>query len=131
MLTYEGYDDNPRVKFRYFCCVYYLPMNEDFRQQVLKFFKSGMHSSGDKLAAILFENYIVSKNARKIADQYTSIQRDNKAGTSKEVTIKSYAGSNPVALKIRDHLQSSAGTKLVGAYVHGSIATSEEIAYSD
>ena len=131
LLAHAACAANQAIKFRYFCRTYYFPMDEDFRLQVLRFFKSGMLSSGDKLAGILFEKFIVGSNAKKIAAQYASINSRTTADGKIDIAINRYKGGNLVALKIRDHLEAAAGSNLIGAYLHGSIATSEVIGYSD
>jgi hypothetical protein len=106
-------------------------MKEDFRLHILNYFKNGTYSPRIKRVPLIFEKFIVRWNAKKIAAEYISMHRPATNREKREVVIKTYTGSNHVALKIRDYLLTHAETKLVGAYVHGSIATSEEIAYSD
>jgi predicted nucleotidyltransferase len=59
-------------------------------------------------------------------------RKDNEAGTGKmTLTVEPYNGSNPFVKKISGFLGSHLKEDLVCAAVHGSLATGEEIPFSD
>ena len=49
----------------------------------------------------------------------------------RKVAIQNYTGHNPYVLRMAKYLTTYLREDLVGAYVHGSLGTYEEIAYSD
>jgi hypothetical protein len=52
-------------------------------------------------------------------------------GTPIEVEIPLYRGQNPNVLRMMAYLMAQLADDLLGAYVHGSLGSNEEIAYSD
>lgn len=75
--------------------------------------------------------FVYRKNAKIISDEYNNRGNPGSGDLKEVISIEKYAGSNDVAKKIASILHAATGDSMVGAYVHGSIATSEEIPYSD
>ncbi|REJ84079.1 MAG: nucleotidyltransferase domain-containing protein [Bacteroidetes bacterium] len=70
------------------------------------------------------------RHTREVIDEWKSLQSGELCGQEQEVVIPVYEGKNPHLLAIMSGLK-SLESELAGAYVHGSIALGEEIAYSD
>jgi len=73
---------------------------------------------------------VYKKNAAVISSAYRSYHAGT-PGKPEDVSVQHYSGANEVAIRIARALQEKAGAELIGAYVHGSIGTGEEISYSD
>ena len=53
------------------------------------------------------------------------------SGDEEVLSIEPYSGANWAVLELKRRLKTTLGDDLAGAYVHGSLGTYEEIAYSD
>ena len=105
--------------------------NEQSRLLLIKYFRNGCLSRTDKLLSIFFSTTQINENAKKISASFKAIEdlEDNFNTITSE--IENYSGKNIHAKKISDFLKTEISDSLIGAYVHGSVATSEEVAYSD
>jgi len=70
-------------------------------------------------------------NATKISNYFAQVENSSNYSEYIQYSIENYTGSNLYVKKISDFLETTIGDNLLGAYVHGSVATSEEIPYSD
>ena len=88
-------------------------------------------------AAIFSPQRVFKRSAAKLSIKFgeaeTITQQTGQRETeSTDLTLPLYAGSNPHVLRMREFLlQDQFNKAFVGVYVHGSLATGEEIAYSD
>ncbi|MCX6276447.1 MAG: hypothetical protein NTV09_14705 [Bacteroidetes bacterium] len=108
-----------------------LSENYSFRSRLLNFFRSGQLSGWDKILVRISPEYVYRRNSEVISGEYKKRRTTGFGELNEVIAIEDYSGSNDVAIKIASYLQAAAGDALIGAYVHGSIATSEEISYSD
>ena len=81
----------------------------------------------------LLPQQLFRRNARKIIEQYNAYRNTHTQTTASEVAIQVdlYEGTNPHVLRMRDYLSTRCEQDVLGAYVHGSLGTYEEIPYSD
>ncbi len=103
---------------------------ELFRSRFLNYLKSGRLNRFDKVLSYLSPDVLYRKNAGFISASYNEL-KTKQSGASVQITVSNYEGNNPVANNIADYLNIKAGDLIVGAYVHGSVGTGEEVAYSD
>ncbi len=105
--------------------------NEQFRLLLVKYFRNGCLDKSDKLQGLIFSSLPFYKNAKKISDAFNGLKIV--PGDFNMITheIEEYPGKNRYAKKIADFLKRKIEGDLVGAYVHSSVATSEEVSYSD
>lgn len=97
----------------------------------MKYFRNGCLNRRDKLISRLFPGIMFSLNASKIIYDFSLTKKNKSKFEPVELTIEPYTGRNKTVLKISEYLKSKIKNDLVGVYVHGSIGTGEEIAYSD
>ncbi len=105
--------------------------NEQFRRLLVQYFKNGCLDQSDKLLSIFFPSIPFNKNAGKISEAFNKIEEPFKNFDVITHEIENYSGKNGHAKKIADFLKRKIHYDLIGAYIHGSVATSEEISYSD
>ena len=105
--------------------------HEIFRSAFLRYFHNGQLRKTDRLLAWASPVYLLKKNARTISRNFRILKPEPDRTISREIKIKSYEGSNPIAKKITAYLEDKIPGSLKGAYVHGSVGTGEEVAYSD
>ena len=103
----------------------------NFRQFLLRYFKNGCLSKSDKFISLFSSTLPFQLNATKISNYFAQVENSSNYSEYIQYSIENYTGSNLYAKKISDFLKTTIGDNLLGAYVHGSVATSEEIPYSD
>jgi hypothetical protein len=97
-----------------------------------KYLQSGCCSGMDKLLSLLHTEIPYIINADKAAASFSNENKiDTQPAAKVEVSIKPYDGTNATVWKIADYLERNVEDEIEGAYVHGSTATNEMIAYSD
>ncbi len=104
---------------------------EEFRIYLSKYFRDGCLKKSDKLVSLIFPYLPFRLNAKKMAKNFKKLSFNSEVFSEIEIKIEGYAGDNVFAKKISRFLHGEIGDKLIGAYVHGSIGTGEEISYSD
>jgi len=97
------------------------------------FINGAIFSQKDFILSILSSRVPFEKNAKKTILEYTNfLQRPPKtSGSEVKLSIKPYEGNNPFVHIMSSYLRNNLKDSLVGVYVHGSLGTNEEIAYSD
>lgn len=105
--------------------------NQEFRVLLLKYFRNGCLSKTDKLLSVLFPSIPFNNNAKKISNYFNGVKDSSGEFESVSLQIENYSGVNIHAKKISDFLRLRIETEIIGAYIHGSVATSEEVPYSD
>ncbi|MEO5571588.1 MAG: hypothetical protein ABIT08_01810 [Bacteroidia bacterium] len=88
-------------------------------------------SQPDKLWSVFFPSVPFNKNGRRVAAAFSEIENPVENFDTIIHEIQNYSGNNNKAKNISDFLKTKISDDLIGAYVHGSVATSEEISYSD
>ena len=104
-----------------------------FRQVLASHVNGGCLTQGDVLFSMISSSIPFKSHAEEIILQYQDFKALLPAGGNSlnEIQVEVYSGGNSHVLKMMNYLDKHAGNNLMGAYVHGSLATGEEIAYSD
>ncbi len=84
----------------------------------------------EKIIASLNSGWFIYYKASGVLTQNRE-RKDSKASQKETVHIVPYTGENAAVKSMMNYLDKNLNTDLVGAYIHGSLATGEEIAYSD
>jgi predicted nucleotidyltransferase len=105
--------------------------NQEFRALLLKYFRNGCLSKSNKLVSILVPSVPFKGNAKKISTCFKGVKDFSEDLETLTLQIENYSGVNIHAKKISEFLKVRIGKEIMGAYVHGSVATSEEVPYSD
>jgi hypothetical protein len=105
--------------------------NESFRPVLINYFRHGQLHRADKLLAAWSPEYVFKKNASIVSEEFKKLRPAETGFAEHEQECERYAGKNIIAKKISEYLNQNAKHYLVGAYAHGSVGTSEEVAYSD
>ncbi|MCG8605267.1 nucleotidyltransferase domain-containing protein [bacterium] len=85
------------------------------------------------MLSIFWPDGPIVRHADKIIaehDRRFDLMNDKIAAQTK-VLVDGYAGRNPAVHTMQEYLSANLKDDVVGAYVHGSVATGEEIPYSD
>src|SRR4051812_48537762 len=101
------------------------------RELLLKYFRNGCLSRSDKLLSVVFPSVLFNKNAKVISNLFKKANEEKPDFENVVVQIENYSGANVHAKHISLYLNAHIKDELVGAYVHGSVGTYEEISYSD
>jgi len=106
-------------------------LQQRFRRNLYRYVNGESLSRQDALVSCIAPSVPFRRQAAKISRQYGkaySGQFDK--GLSKQIPIDAYEGKNSHVLQMME-LLSDLPNDLVGAYLHGSLGTYEEIAFSD
>jgi len=100
---------------------------------VNRYVNGALFSHLDILISLFLPYLSFFRYSNKIVRVYNSFLKTliNNKKTGVEIFIKPYKGKNLKVLKIMDYLENHLKNDLLGAYVHGSLGTYEEIEYSD
>ncbi len=101
------------------------------RREIERYFNTGCLTRGDTLLSIIFPGLPFYRNAGKILNRVQQLLRPNGTGNVRELHVTVYSGANLYVRELARYLRAKLADDLVGAYVHGSLATEEEIPYSD
>lgn len=96
------------------------------------YFNTGCLSKIDLIYSLILHRMIFLKNAFKISNLYNFqyYQNDN-TSVQKNIVIEKYKGINPYVLKLINYFNQRNTVDLIGVYIHGSLASNEEVKYSD
>jgi len=97
------------------------------------FINGAVFSQKDLILSILSHRIPFTQNAKKVIKDYKHFFQSLPEidGPEVKLCIKPYEGSNAYVQKMVNYLEIHLRDDLVGAYVHGSLGTYEEISYSD
>jgi hypothetical protein len=101
------------------------------RELLLKYFRNGCLSRSDKLLSFLLPSVLFSKNGKVISNAFKKVAEEKQDFENTDIQIENYSAENVRAIQISNYLNTHIKNELVGAYVHGSLGTYEEISYSD
>lgn len=86
----------------------------------------------DQIRAIVQPGAVFGKHAANFAKRYSRLQPSEQGIPQKSsIEVLPYEGTNEHVLRMRDYLKRRLESDLMGAFVHGSLGTGEEVAYSD
>lgn len=78
---------------------------------------------------------ICAHYAGEIIDNYNYLKKiisnTNNSRIIEKKNVKPYSGRNPSVFKLKRYLEENVDSYLLGAFIHGSLATDDEIHYSD
>ena len=103
------------------------------QERLRKFVNGGFASRGLGLAAMAGVRGAWSLEARGVAKDFRSLRRmpREKSISSERIRLKSYRGECEAAVELGRFVGEHLGDAAAFALVHGSVATGEEVAYSD
>lgn len=104
-----------------------------FHTDIATYINGGVFSRSDLYLSAFIPRVTFARYAKAIIQKYKQLLNEiPKQTTSKlNVRIDSYQGQNRHVRRMMSYLGEHLREDLVGAYVHGSLGTHEEIAYSD
>ena len=107
--------------------------DENFQDRLAQYINTGSLSKADYLLRGISVKWTFKKNSKYFISNYCRYikKRPELQAEPDVVEIQPYRGSNPFVLHMMKYLSRWLRNDLVGAFVHGSLATYEEIAYSD
>ena len=104
-----------------------------FHHLLAKYINGGPFSRSDSVISSVFPKLFSLRYAKWVQkgylDHLTSLQV--KKNPSITVPIHHYKGNNPSVQRMMEFLDRNLRNELLGAYIHGSLGTYEEIPYSD
>jgi len=113
-------------------------IENDFHLVINQYFSGNLFSNLEKfLLFSAFAKTICKKYASNIVNQFKSVHkantynREGNVSVIEDIKVNPYTGHNPSVLKLMNYLNMHLKPFLIGAYLHGSLATNEEINYSD
>lgn len=71
------------------------------------------------------------RNASRLSSLHANVNSEQSAIIKKDIFLPKYAGTNSAVLRISDFLNTHVREYVKAVLLHGSLATNEEIAYSD
>jgi glycosyltransferase involved in cell wall biosynthesis len=95
---------------------------------------NGQFGRRGSLAALGAPGWVTQRHAARVAMRFRELDNSPCSapeGVWCEIPDQPYCGQNPAVLEMVDYLARHLDGDLVGAYVHGSLGTYEEVAYSD
>lgn len=104
-----------------------------FHQSLIQYINNGGFSKIDYLQSIINDSIPFRKHSGRLGELYSRfLQNEEGLPIQKsEISVAAYEGSNSFVLKMMKGLERELADDLVGAYLQGSLASNEEIAYSD
>jgi hypothetical protein len=98
------------------------------RSAVSKLLENPLQTKKDKVLNLVSPAYFRKRAAQHILSQ---IKREELPVFNQQLEIAQYQGRNSTVASISNYLQARSHPAIIAAFVQGSIATGEEIAYSD
>ncbi len=107
----------------------------DFLRILNTYINGAIFSKYDLILSLFSPKLSFDRHSNRIVQKYKELKKNANSYESHlpytGVQIKPYTGKNPYVLAMIRYLKENLKEDLIGAYVHGSIATCEEIAFSD
>ena len=107
--------------------------DENFQDRLAQYINTGSLPKADYLLRGISVKSTFKKNSKYFISNYCRYikKRPESQAEQDVVEIQPYRGSNPFVLRMTQYLSRWLRNDLAGAFVHGSLATYEEIPYSD
>ena len=105
----------------------------DVQYALSAYVNGGCFSARDRLLSLALPTIPFRRNAPAVSRLYfnfAELAREYK-GSGEQIQVAPYTGRNQHVRRMAEYLQDTIADSLVGAYVHGSLGTGDEIAYSD
>jgi len=104
-----------------------------FHNDLTKYVNGGVLSRSDLYLSVFVPRVIFARYATAIIQKYIRFLNEMSTGTTSELHIRidQYEGQNRHVRRMMNFLSEHLKDDLIGAYVHGSLGTYEEVAYSD
>jgi len=101
-------------------------------RELVAYFNGAIYSIFDVLCSMIPAMVPLNHHARTAINSHKALWpwRGDEA-TRHQANIKVYTGDTPSVLMMMAYLKEHLGGDLIGAYVHGSLGTGEEMPYSD
>ncbi|HEX5003125.1 MAG TPA: hypothetical protein VFW78_11570 [Bacteroidia bacterium] len=96
-----------------------------------RYFNTGQFNRHDLIVGGLSPSLLFKRNASRAITVFNNSHPHPSTGNALSYSIPHYKGSVKAVTDISDYLKQTVSPFLVGAYVHGSLATDENIGYSD
>lgn len=103
---------------------------ENFQSLLRNYFDEARLNIADGLLSVLFPEFVLKKNASKLMASFAQRRVPDGSEPKHTVSIPPYEGSNKHVIAMISLLENKK-EDLLAAVVHGSLATGEEINYSD
>ncbi len=99
---------------------------------LIRYLNSSGLNAKDQVLSLFFPSQILNKTAKAVSRTFNSQTLKNEPKNKKQqIDIPEYQGKNSAVLQLAKSLKSIPVQDIFGAYIHGSLATQEEIKYSD
>lgn len=102
----------------------------DIKKELKRFLEHGVRDRRDRILHLFHPALVQARHLHLFEELKHETQQQLHFDTT-EATVPPYQGTNPVALAIASLFARHAHPAVMAALVHGSIATEEEISYSD
>jgi predicted nucleotidyltransferase len=108
-------------------------VQNQLHELLTSYINGGCLTRADVACSLVSSRLPFERNARRVIEAHQALRSATAEESSPQetITIEPYDGDNPFVRRMMTLLASGLQENLVGAYVHGSMATCEEIAYSD
>jgi hypothetical protein len=108
-------------------------IQNSFNTDITTYINGGIFSRSDLYLSVFLPRMIFARHAKDIIQKYKQLLNEIPAATKPKLNIRvePYDGQNEHVRRTMSFLDEHLKDDLIGAYVHGSLGTSEEIAYSD
>ena len=105
----------------------------DLHKALSRYVNGAISSRGDVLRATLSPASVLSRHGREVVQMFHAWQERFalSAGITTNIEVEMYRGKNSHVHRMREYCERHLKSDIVGAYVHGSLGTYEEIPYSD
>ncbi len=108
-------------------------MIQEFHSYLIQYVNVARFSKWDYIKTLGYESLTLKKQAPSVLRLFEEeINRESpKRLSNSQIELEPYSGNNQAVLEMMKVLEKELKDELFGAYVHGSLATNEELKYSD
>lgn len=108
-------------------------LQDSLHNEITIYINGGIFSRSDLYLSVFIPWVTFARHAKTVIENYKQLLNEIQADTKPKhnVRIEPYEGQNEHVRRMMSFLSEHLKDDLIGAYVHGSLGTGEEIAYSD